>query len=360
MKGNILNYLEEYGDVPLSEKPMNDVDSLVLCQLSYLKFDGLVPGVRENKPSVTLRNLKEHDHYEDLYADERYEKVNRSLFEHLLAGRRFRNMKLNCYINVVEDAWETQFSATTFILEDGTLFIAFRGTDESIIGWKEDFNMTYMSPVPGQEYSVKYLNMVTGKIHNPFYVGGHSKGGNLAMYGAMNVAPAVQERIKKIYCMDGPGFRPETLQKCGYDNVASRVVRFLPQASLVGMIFAPDNDYRVVLSHNTWLTQHDPFSWEVEGDRFVEVSDINAKTRKSDRNFNEWILALNEKQLKTFSDTFYRVMKESGIDDLVVFSENPKKSMKALLATMKELDPETREILMEIVMTLRNVIKSNK
>ena len=360
MTGTILEYLEKYGDIPLSIKPMNDVDSLVLCQLSYLKFDGLVPGVRDNKPSVTLRQLYEHENYENLYTDERYVKVNRSLFEHLLAGRRFRNMRLNCYINMVEDERETQFSATTFILEDGTLFIAFRGTDESIIGWKEDFNMTYMSPVPGQEYSVKYLNMVTGKLHNPFYVGGHSKGGNLAMYSAMNVVPSVQDRIKKIYCMDGPGFRPETLQKCGYENVASRVVRIIPQASLVGMIFAPNEDYRVVRSHNTWLTQHDPFSWEVEDDRFVEAPDIDKKAKKSDRNFNQWILTLNEKQLKTFSDTFYRVMKEAGIEDLVAFAEQPKKSMKALLATMRVLDGETREILLEIVMTLRNVIKANK
>lgn len=352
MQGTVLNYLEEYGDIPLMNKPMNDVDSLALCQLSYLKFDGLVPGVRENKPSVTLRDLCNHPRYEDLYADERYEKSNRGLVERMLAGKRFANMRLNCYINVVEEQWETQFSATTFILEDGTLYIAFRGTDESIIGWKEDFNMAYMTPVPGQELSTKYLNMVTGKLHNPFYVGGHSKGGNLAIYSAMNCTPEVQTRIKKIYCMDGPGFRPETLEKCGYANVSSRVVRIIPQASLVGMIFAPDQDYRVVKSKNLWLYQHDTFSWQVEGDRFVEAADIYEKTRKSDRNFNKWLLSLSEEQIRTFSDTYYRVMSLAGIEDLVAFAANPQKSMKAVLGAIKDLDGDTKEAMILIFKNL--------
>ena len=136
MAGTILEYLEEYGDVSLREAPMNDVDSLALCQFSYLKFDGMVPGVRENAPSVTLRQLAEHADYEKLFADERYEKVNKALFERMRKGKRFQNMRLNCYINIVEKEWETQFSAITMLLEDGTMYIAFRGTDETIVGWK--------------------------------------------------------------------------------------------------------------------------------------------------------------------------------------------------------------------------------
>ena len=151
MAGTVIEYLKKYGDIPFCEKPLNDVDSLALCQLSYLKFDGMVSDVRHNGPSVTLQEIAKRPDVDQLFGDVRFEKENRALFEGLLSGRRFRNMKLNCYINLVEKEWETQFSAITFILDDGTLFLAFRGTDETIVGWKEDFNMAFLNPLPGQE-----------------------------------------------------------------------------------------------------------------------------------------------------------------------------------------------------------------
>ena len=261
MAGTVIEYLKKYGDIPFREKPLNDVDSLALCQLSYLKFDGMVSDVRHNGPSVTLQEIAKRPDVEQLFGDVRFEKENRALFEGLLSGRRFRNMKLNCYINLVEKEWETQFSAITFILDDGTLFLAFRGTDETIVGWKEDFNMAFLNPVPGQEYSVKYVNMVTGWLHQPFYIGGHSEGGNLAVYSAMKCAPFVRKRIQKIYSLDGPGFRPEVLKECHYNAIEDKVVKLLPHSSMIGMIFERDIHYRVVESKNHGLLQHDPFSW---------------------------------------------------------------------------------------------------
>ena len=202
----VLDYLKEYRDISFREMPMTEVDSLALCQLSYLKFDGLVPEVHENLPSVTLATLKKNPEFDKLFADVRYEEVNRALVDAMLSGKRYRNLKLNCYVNLVEKEWETQFSAITFLLEDGTVYLAYRGTDETIVGWKEDFNMAFLSPVPSQEYSVKYLNSVASRIKRPFYVGGHSKGGNLAVYSAMNCREEIQERIIRIYSMDGPVF----------------------------------------------------------------------------------------------------------------------------------------------------------
>ena len=149
MKGTIIDYLKEYAAVSLKDEPMNDVDSLVLCQFSYLKFDGLVPSATADEKPVSLQQLYEHPDYEKLYGDERYEKENRALFEAMRKCVRFRNMKLNCYINIIGNQadFETQFSAVTFLLEDGAMYVAYRGTDETIVGWKEDFNMAFLSPV---------------------------------------------------------------------------------------------------------------------------------------------------------------------------------------------------------------------
>lgn len=349
MSDTMHNYLKEYGDISFMERSMNDVDSLVLCQFVYLKFDGLVPELRESRRSVSLEELARHPHAEKLFADERFAKDNRELFEDMLAGRRFRNMKINCHINVIEKEWETQFSAATFILEDGTIYVAFRGTDETIVGWKEDFNMAFLSPVPGQALSVKYLNIVTERFHNPFYVGGHSKGGNLAVYSAMNCADAVQERILKVYSMDGPGFRPEVLEQCGYDRIADRVVKFLPHSSMIGMIFEWDTRYQVVESRSFGLAQHNPYNWKIKNGEFVLAEDIYGRARLVDNTINEWISSLDDQQIKLFVDTLYQVISASEADDLIAITADWKRSMTGVVAALKGVDEDTVKVLQEIV-----------
>lgn len=349
MAGNIVDYLKTYGNVTMEEEPFHDVDSLVLCQLAYLKFDGLVPGPAQKLRSVSLQEIAKHADYEKLYADERYEKDNRALFEALLASRRFRKMRLNNYINIIETEWETQFSAVSFLMEDGTLYIAYRGTDETIVGWKEDFNMAFLSPVPGQEYSVKYLNMVTGKLNRPFYIGGHSKGGNLAMYAAMNCTPQVRKRIIKIYSMDGPGFRPEVLKNCDFESIRDRTVKILPHSSLVGMLFEKDVHYQVVESRTFGLAQHNPYTWIVENGHFKLVEDIYESRRLQDDAVNEWVLSLDENQIRTFVDTFYQVITASQADNLIDLTADWKKSMNGIIGALKEVDEETRAMLMEII-----------
>ncbi len=357
MAGTIIDYVKEYGGRSFAEVPINDADSLVLCQFCYLKFDELVPDVRENKRSVSMEELAFHADYEKLFADERYEKDNRALFEAMLNSRRFHNLRVNCHINIVEKEWETQFSAVTFLLDDATLYIAFRGTDETIVGWKEDFNMAFLSPVPGQAYSVKYLNMVTAKFHKPFYLGGHSKGGNLAVYSAMKCAPQIQERIIKIYSMDGPGFRPEVLAECGYEEIADKVVKILPHSSLIGMIFERDIRYRVVESKTYGLAQHNPYTWLLKDGKFVEVDGIYESRRVMNCALNEWILSLDEQQLKCFVDTLYQVITASQAEDLMEFTADWKKSMNGMVSALKEIDEQTSQMLRETVKLLFEITK---
>lgn len=354
MKGTIIDYLKEYADVSLADEPMNDVDSLALCQFSYLKFDGLVPSVTENARAVSLQQLYEHPDYEKLYGDERYEKENRALFEAMRRCVRFRNMKLNCYINIIENQadFETQFSAVTFLLEDGTMYVAYRGTDETIVGWKEDFNMAFLSPVPGQEFAIKYLNMVTERLPRDFYIGGHSKGGNLAVYAAMNCDPSVQERIIKIYSMDGPGFRPEVLERCDFSRIEDRTCKILPHSSLVGMLFEKDIRYQVVESRTFGLAQHNPFTWLVRDGHFETVSDIYETRRFMDDTLNEWILSLDEKSLRTFVDTLFQVLSASESDNLIDFTANLKRSLTGVLGAMKDLDEDTQKALRQTVKSL--------
>lgn len=358
MPGTILEYVKESCNKSFYEEPLNDVDSLALCQFAYLKFDGIVPVVGSNLPSVTMEEVANHADYEKLFADVRYEKDNRALFEGMYKSRRFHNLKMNCYINIIEKEWETQFSAITFILEDGTPFVAFRGTDETIVGWKEDFNMAFLSPVPGQAYSVKYLNTVTGQFGDKFYIGGHSKGGNLAVYSAMNCAPSVKERIIKIYSMDGPGFRPEVLETLDFKSIEDREVKILPHSSLVGMLFGNEKDYRVVESKTYGLAQHNPYTWIVEDGKFEEVPKLYAKSIRGANTINEWLLSLDETQLKTFSDTFYTVLTASDADNLIQLTADWKKSANGIIGAIHDVDPKTEEILKEIVKALFEIMRT--
>lgn len=352
MTGTILTYLKEHGRTSLREMPLNDVDSLILCQLSYLKFDGMVPDVNLGRGSVGLREIAEDPGREGLFSDERYEKVNRELFQTMLESVRFGELRLTDYINLVEKERETQFSAVTFLLEDGTVYIAFRGTDESIVGWKEDFHMAYLSPVPAQQYSVRYLNMAARHFPGNFFVGGHSKGGNLAVYSAMNCSPDLQDRIEKIYSMDGPGFRPDILKKGNYKRIAERVVKILPHSSLVGMLFEQDIRYRVVESRSVGLLQHDPYSWIVRGDHFVEAKDLYEGRKFMDNAINEWILSLDREHLETFVEALFTVLGASEADNLIDISADKRRSLMGMAAAMKDLDSQTSRMIGEALKDL--------
>jgi hypothetical protein len=202
-----------------------------------------------------------------------------------------------------------------------------------------------------------YLEEVLFGGGKKVYVGGHSKGGNLAVYSAMNCLPKIQERIIKIYNMDGPGFRPEALEEGQYNEIADRVVKILPQSSMVGMIFERDIRYRVVESKTFGLAQHNPYTWKVKNAAFVEVDGIYESRQLMNSAFNEWVLSLDEEQLKTFVDTFYQIISASKADNLIDFAADWKKSMSAMVSAYKDVDEKTGKMLKEIIKSLFEIIK---
>ena len=350
--GTIIDYIKKYGGYTFSEKPINEVDSLIFGQFAYLKFDDLVPNIEENADAVDMQYLLQHKDYDKLYADERYREKNTALFLAMAESKRFGALRLNNYVNQIELERETQFSAVTIQLDDGTFYIVYRGTDETIVGWKEDLNLAFSEPVPGQIMSVEYLNHAAKNITTPFYVGGHSKGGNLAIYAAMNCKKEIQDKIAYIFNHDGPGFRPEVKQKCGYDKIEKRIRRTIPHSSLVGMIFYTEGNYRVVESKYVGLAQHNPYSWLVTKDDFRTVKDVYSSSLFVDTALNNWILSLNEEQIHIFVDTLYDVIKASEADNLIDFTANWKRSIQGIMAAVKNVDPETMKIMNDIMKAL--------
>lgn len=354
-----MDYLKEYGDYTLAEKPFSDVDSLVLSQFAYLKFDGMVPALGENKPMVTMYDLVNHESYDHLYADERYREDNTALFLGIYRSKRFGGLKIGSYVNRIELDRETQFSAVTYRLSNGIYYVAFRGTDENIVGWKEDLNLAFSEPVPGQLMSVEYLEKAAESIPGDFYVGGHSKGGNLAVYSSMNCDSKVRQRISRIYDHDGPGFRPEIKRKSAYAEIESRIHKTIPRSSLVGMLLYTDGAYQVVESKTIGVAQHNPYTWLIDGDSFHIVEEIRAGRKFMDEALNEWILSLNQEQMHTFVDTFYQIVLASETDNLIDFTANWFQSVHKIGAALKEVDPETAKMIIQIMKMLFETVSAN-
>lgn len=357
--GTILDYLKEYGDYTLAEKPFSEVDSLVLSQFAYLKFDGIVPTVDEDKPAVSLHGLKNHANYDHLYADERYREDNTALFLGIFRSKRFRDIRIFNYVNQINPDIETQFSAVTFRLPNGVCYVAYRGTDEMIVGWKEDFNLAFSEPVEGQLLSVDYLNRAAESIAGPFYVGGHSKGGNFATYACMNCDEKVRGRIMVIYDHDGPGFRPEVKAKGAYDEIAGRIHKTIPHSSLVGMLLYTDGVYRVVESRTIGLAQHNPYTWLVKDDHFQIVDKVYAGRKLLDESLNQWILSLTQEEMHTFVDTFYQIILASEADNLIDFTANWFQSIQKIGTALKEIDSETAKIIIQIIKSLFDIASLN-
>ena len=357
--GTIIDYIREYGDYTFQEKAISEVDSLILSQLSYLKFDGIVPDIGENTEAVDMQYLLQHKDYDRLYADERYRGKNTALFLAMAHSKRFGTLKMKSYVNRIDLDSETQFSAITYQLKDGSFYIAYRGTDETIVGWKEDLNLAFSEPVPGQVMAVDYLNRAAEKISRPFYIGGHSKGGNLAVYAAMNCKKPIQDRIIAIFNHDSPGFRPEVKEKCGYDRIESKIRRTVPRSSLVGMLLDCAGSYRVVGSKSIGLAQHDPYSWRVEKDDFQTVEHVHSHTMFMDTTLNDWILSLNQEQMHIFIDTLFDVIQASEADNLIDFLANWKRSIQGIMAAVKNLDTDAMAVMNDIMKALFDMLSQH-
>ncbi len=341
--GTIIDYVKEYGDIPFSEMPFNEVDSLVLCQFVYLKFEHLVGGIADEEPFVSLCELDTKKEKGNLFADTRYERDNRALYESMLSGCRFHNLKMNYYVNQVDLEKETQFSAITFLLENGMVYVAYRGTDETMVGWKEDCNFFFPRPVPGQIKSVLYLELIARYMPNKLYVGGHSKGGNLAVYASLRAKPKIRERIKYVYSYDSPGFHPDVISGEDYGVIGNKFTKFIPQASIVGKLLEDSETYEMVESSAHGLIQHNPYTWQVKGTELVRVKERNDEKRIVEHTLNAWLLSMEEEQLREMIHVLFRVLEASDTDNLIDLGADWKRSMKGILAEIKKIEEPARK-----------------
>lgn len=348
MMESIISYVRAYGEHTFSEAPLNEVDSLVLCQLVYLNFGPFVPGVEERNMPVSIESIYNHPDRDRILDDYWYRENNKELFAAVANSRRFGSLKMNYYVNIINVNDETQFCAMTYILEDKNVYLAYRGTDATIVGWKEDLNLAYSKPIHSQYLSAEYMDKVAGYTAGDFYAGGHSKGGNLAVYAAMNCTDKTREKLIHVYNHDGPGFRPEIKQMGNYGAIEERVSKFIPKSSVVGMILEDCSDYEIIESRGIGLLQHNAYSWKVEDDHFLRAQNVRSSKVLRDASMNEWILSLSEEEAHAFIDTLYEVISASEATNVFEFGADWKKSLQNVIEAAKEIDETTKKAIQKI------------
>ncbi len=344
--GNIIEYIENNMN-SLSEKGFNAVDSLVLSKLSYADFKGLVNGIYERARCVRIKDLHRAEMFGSMFRNVREMENNKMFISALAASPRFRDIKMNFYINNMDPVTEKQFSAVTYFLDDKTAYIAFRGTDATLIGWKEDFNMAFISPVPSQEDGVTYLNAVARKIPKAtkLRVGGHSKGGNIAVYSSINCNTTVQKRIINVYNHDGPGFKENLFESDGFKIIKDRINTTLPESSLVGMLLQYHADYSVVKSSRRGIMQHEPYSWVVEGDDFSYIENIKSSAMFRNRMLNQWLDSMTDEKRKLLVDALFQVIEKTESDDFNQLFKDWHTGITSILGAMKNIDADSKKFI---------------
>ena len=356
--GNMLDYVKEFGKYSLREKPFNLVDSLILSQLTYLKYDGVMA---KNK-SLKKYPINELSHAVNIgsISTGLVDKIgNEALLLAVANCRRFRTMYLTYYVNIVDIKEELQFSALTFLLDDQTCFVGFRGTDETLIGWKEDFNMAFMKVVPAQLKAKEYLDKVMRFCYRPIRVGGHSKGGNLAVYAAMNVNAFARKSIINVYSYDGPGFKEDISKSKEYNSLKGKIQKVIPQSSVVGLLMQHQEEHIIIRSNQVGILQHDPFSWEIQGNDFVYVDSLDRNAIIMDRTLNEWLNGLSDEERKAIVDIMFRIIKASQMDTIAELKVEWKKTLPAILQASGEMEEESRKYLIRIMRLLMKSGSSN-
>lgn len=353
--GNVVDYVKQYGNMDFRERPFGEADVLVLAMLSYLSFDGVVPTPAEHGEAVTLARIDEIMDPEKVFENKMYLKRSRSLWEALRGSRRYWDMGCNYCRTRLEEEETMQFAAVTFFPRGSLPVVVFRGTDETIVGWKEDFHLAFSRPVEAQRMSALYLTQVSGLMRERFLICGHSKGGNLAVYSAIWADPYARDLVERIYSLDGPGFLPELIREESYEQIRDRVCRILPASSLVGMLLQNYENYEVVKSNAFGMMQHDGYSWQIEDGSFVRAEEIQRMRKRMDEVLNRWIFAMPEEERELFVDALFEMIEKTGAATLTEFAADWKRNLKICMVYMRDLDAGTRRRLRQILRLLLEI-----
>ena len=348
---DIFDYFTWRGDLTLSAAPFNEIDGVILARFAYIPFEYFSQPLP--KRFISIRELAGPALADEKLAEEgRWKLRDRELLSAMAESARFGDLEAGFQGSVLDEVLQTQFSAITVRLDEDLYAVLYRGTDNTVIGWKEDLNMSYLSPVPGQRMAADYLRRMAGKVCGRFILCGHSKGGNLAVYAAAFCGADVQERIDAVYNYDGPGFYDRILDTDGFRAVCGRIHTFVPQFSVVGMLLGHRSALTVAHSTQSGLQQHDIYSWEVLGPGFVALDDVTGGSQFLDSTIKEWTADMTQEQFEVFVDAIFQVLSSPNMDTMHEMRENWLSTAFSFVRSVADMDEQTRAAATEAIRLL--------
>lgn len=347
--GNIMDYISWRGDLSFEQSQFNEVDNLILACFSYVNLDGISAVTKQKGiglKKLTKEFMKLHT-MKELEADKSFIRLAPFMMMEMAKSVRFGKCVVRNYVNDIVTEAEQQFAAMEIVLEDGTSYVSFRGTDDTIIGWKEDFNLS-TGVVPAQKRAIEYLQKISEHTDGMLRVGGHSKGGNLAIYGSV-MCKSAHEKILEIYSNDGPGFSREFQELSEMKEMMPKIIRIIPEYSIIGTLLEHEKEPVIVASSSKGLLQHDGFSWEVQGPALVRRDSLNKTALRFIEILHKWIDGMDTEQKRLLIEDLFATLQASGYENLSEVQSGGLKSLAAMVKRVEKFAPESRGMMQELL-----------
>lgn len=352
---NVIDYIKWRGDLNLLQDEFNEIDNLILSRFSYFPLDNLI----KKDETVSIKELSERFKNTDISKMKILWPNDVDLFPVMGESKRFGKMKVTKYINKVKPEKEEQFSAVTIIMPDDTLYVSYRGTDNTVVGWKEDLNMSFKSHVAGQLESKKYLEEIANKYPNKLRVGGHSKGGNFAIYASIFAENDIKDRIINIYNNDGPGFGDDIIQTEEYKGIIKKVNTYIPQESVFGRLLNHEEKYTIVESIEKGFMQHDLYTWQVLGNKFIYLKEVTSGSNFIDKSIKDWLKQVDAKQREQVIDIIFEIINSTNVETVSELKKQWFSNAGTLFKSYRQVDEENRKMIFATLTELLKVVKNN-
>ncbi len=343
---NIIEYVKKYGNYSFDEYEFNEVDSIIICQLTYFNYSD-TPVCNSNL-DYNLGKFLNNDYCKERVKGIWNPKRNDTFAKIIKNYKRFNQLSIGFYESTICLDSQKQFSACVFKIKEDTYYISYRGTDANFVGWKEDFNLGYLENIPSQISAVKYFENFVSKYQGKYYIGGHSKGGNLAIYAGVMCNEIYKENIIKIYNHDGPGFLPEFYQKSEYINIKDRIEKTIPKTAIVGLLLEPGEDYHIVDSKALLILQHDLFNWIVDDSHLKYINSTTKFSKHTRNSINNWITEIDLETREVFINTIYSLILETKDEKISQFVRHGIKNMYIMHKKLKGLDLEVKKTVKKV------------
>ena len=348
---NILDYIKENGNITFQEEQFNEIDNLIFSRLSYLPFEDIK--IEEKETFETIANK-----LKDIEIKKFIMKNDKELIKLVGKSNRYKDLLVTDYYFSRDDKKEKQFVAITIHLENDEIYISYGGTDDTLVGWKEDFNLSFMTHIPAQVEALKYIRRVSKKYNCKIHLGGHSKGGNLAVYAGIFCSKKVQDKIIDITNFDGPGFDKTVVENEKYKRILNKINTYIPQSSIFGRLLEHEEKYTIVTSDQYTFMQHDIFSWRINNQQIEKSDKVTAGSNFMNETVRNWLKTTSPKQREHFIKTLYEIVTKTKAKTFKEFTAEWTKNVGIILKSYKDISYEDKKEIGKMILTFFTAVKN--